>query len=311
MSENRLTTMFGCKYPIVQAPMGLIATADFAAVVSNAGALGLVGVGLGSPEHLDQELTKMRRLTDKPFGVNVALAFLTDPAAIKVIVDHDVRFVTTSAGDPARFTPELKEAGITVFHVVPNLKAALKAVAAGVDGLVVEGGEGGGFKNPDLVSTMVLIPLIRDHVDVPIVAAGGICDGRGMAAAFALGADGIQMGTRFVASNEAGVHDNWKAAIVASSETDTVVLSPNGRQSVRTMKTERTKRIFAGGTFDLGEELSHSMALYYDGDREGGVALLGQVCGRIDKVKPVAAIVEDIMTEFNVTLGRLAGQGVS
>ena len=311
MSANRLTELFGVRYPIVQAPMGLIATADFAAVVSNAGALGLVGVGLGSAEHLDAELAKVRRLTDKPFGVNVALAFLSDPDAVRVIVDHGVKFVTTSAGAPERFTPMLKAAGITVFHVVPNLKTALKAVAAGVDGLVVEGGEGGGFKNPDLVSTMVLIPLIRDHVDVPIVAAGGICDGRGMAAAFALGADGIQMGTRFVCSVEAGVHANWKQAIVAAGETDTVVLSPNARQSVRTMKTERTKAIAAAGPFDLGEELSHASALYHGGDMEGGIALLGQVCGRIDAVKPVAAIVSDIMAEFNATVGGMAAHAVN
>ena len=311
MGENRLTKLLGVQHPIVQAPMGLIATADFASVVSNAGALGLVGVGLGSAEQVRRELVKMRTLTDKPFGVNVALAFLRDPAAIQTILDHEVRFVTTSAGDPGRYTAALKEAGITVFHVVPNLKAALKAVAAGVDGLVVEGGEGGGFKNPDLVSTMVLIPLIRDHVEVPIVAAGGICDGRGMAAAFALGADGIQMGTRLVCSVEAPVHMNWKQAIVAASETDTVILRPNPRQSVRTLKTARSQRIEAGGGFDLGEELSHARDLYYGGDMEGGIALLGQVCGRIKDIKPIATIIADVMAEFNATLGRLGRESAA
>ncbi|MGE0828752.1 MAG: NAD(P)H-dependent flavin oxidoreductase [Hyphomonadaceae bacterium] len=301
-----LQDLLGVKYPIVQAPMGLIATADFASHVSNAGALGLVGVGLGSAAHLREELSKMRALTAKPFGVNVALAFLQDPAAIDIIVEHGVRFVTTSAGDPARFTPTLKAAGITVYHVVPNLKAALKAVDAGVDGLVVEGGEGGGFKNPDLVSTMVLIPLIRDHVAVPIVAAGGICDGRGIAAAFALGADAIQMGTRFVCSEEAPVHRNWKEAIVAAGETDTVVLKPNARQAVRTMKTQRTLRLEAAGPFDLGSELSQAEALYYRGDMEGGIALLGQVCGRIRAIKPVAAIVEDLMAEYHAAMADLA-----
>jgi enoyl-[acyl-carrier protein] reductase II len=286
--------------------MGLIATADFASRVSNAGGFGLVGVGLGTAAQVEAELIKMRTLTDRPFGVNVALAFLRDPDAVRVIREYGVKFVTTSAGDPAKLTPVLKEAGITVFHVVPNLKAAQKALDAGVDGLVVEGGEGGGFKNPDLVSTMVLVPLIRDHTDRPIVAAGGICDGRGMAAAFALGADGIQMGTRFVCSLEAPVHDNWKQAIVRSDDTGTVVLKPNARQAVRTMKTQRTQTLAAQGEFDLADELSHAKDLYFDGNMEGGIALSGQVGGRIGDVKSIAAIIDDIVAEYDATVARFA-----
>jgi len=307
MNGNRLTRVLGSRYPIVQAPMGLIATAAFASEVSNAGGFGLVGVGLGGAAQLDGELVQMRQLTDRPFGVNVAIAFLTDPAAIETIVRNGVTFVTTSAGDPAKFTARFKDAGISVFHVVPNLKAALKAIEAGVDGLVVEGGEGGGFKNPDLVSTMVLTPLIRDHTDLPIIVAGGVCDGRGMAAAMALGGDGIQMGTRFVCSNEAPVHDNWKDAIVNAGETDTVVLRPNARQAVRTLRTRRSERLRAGGDFDLSQELGHAKDLYFGGDMEGGIALSGQVCGRIKDIKPIARIISDVMEEYQTTLGRLGG----
>ena len=181
----------------------------------------------------------MRDLTDRPFGVNIAQAFVRDPAIADFVIDQGVNFVTTSAGYPTKYTGVLKEAGLTVFHVVPTLAAALKAVDAGVDGLVVEGGEGGGFKNPTPVSTMVLLPLVASQVDVPIIAAGGIVDGATMAAAFALGAEGVQMGTRMVSAAESPVHDNWKQAIVAAAETDTVLLNRHS-PALRALRTERT-----------------------------------------------------------------------
>src|SRR5216683_4335166 len=180
----------------------------------------------------------MRELTDKPFGVNIAQAFVRDPGIVKFVIDHKVRFVTTSAGDPGRYCAELKAAGLTVFHVIPTLKGALKAVAAGVDGLIVEGGEGGGFKNPQPVASMVLLPLVREKVKVPIIAAGGIVDGRTMAAAFALGAEGVQMGTRMVSSKESPVHQNWKNAIIAAAETDTVFLNQFSKPALRALRTQ-------------------------------------------------------------------------
>jgi enoyl-[acyl-carrier protein] reductase II len=290
--------------------MGLIATADFAAAVSNAGGFGLIGLGLGTAKQIDEELQKIRRLTDRPFGVNVALAFLRDPDAIGVIIDHQVKIITTSAGDPAKATGIFKAAGAKVFHVVPNLKAARKAIEAGVDGLVVEGGEGGGFKNPDLVSTMVLVPLIRDHTELPIVAAGGICDGRGLAAALALGADGIQMGTRFLCSAESPVHANFKNAIVRALETDTVVLTPSSRQSVRTLKTERAGSL-AGGPFELADELGRVSDLYFGGDLNASIGLAGQVAGRIDGIKSVKDIIRDIVEEYSGVVGRLAAPNLT
>src|ERR1044071_6245430 len=206
--------MLGVEIPIVQAPMGWIARSQLASAVSNAGAMGIIETSSGELDVVREEIRKMRDLTDKPFGVNIAQAFVRDPAIVEFVVDQGVKFVTTSAGSPTKYTTPLKEAGLTVFHVVPTLHGALKAVDAGA--------EGGGFKNPRDVATMVLLPLVASKVDVPLIAAGGMLDGATMAAAFALGAEGIQMGTRMVSSAESPVHDNWKNAIVGAAEADTV-----------------------------------------------------------------------------------------
>ncbi|HKA83606.1 MAG TPA: nitronate monooxygenase, partial [Acidimicrobiales bacterium] len=222
--ENRVTRALGVDIPIVQAPMGWIARAQLASAVSNAGAFGIIETSSGELDVVREEIRKMRDLTDRPFGVNIAQAFVRDPNIVEFVAGQGVKFVTTSAGSPMRYTAALKERGLTVFHVVPDLAGALKAVDAGVDGLVVEGGEGGGFKSPTPVSTMVLLPLIASKVDVPIIAAGGFVDGPTMAAAFALGAEGIQMGTRMVSAAESPIHDNWKQAVLAARETDTVFL---------------------------------------------------------------------------------------
>ena len=233
MFPNRVTEMLGVDIPIVQAPMGWIARSQLASAVSNAGAFGIIETSSGELEVIKDEIRKMRDLTDKPFGVNIAQAFVRDPGIVDFVIDQGIKFVTTSAGSPLRYTAQLKEGGLTVFHVVPTLHGALKAVDAGVDGLVVEGGEGGGFKNPRDVSTMVLLPLVRSRVDVPIIAAGGMLDGATMAAAFALGAEGIQMGTRMVSSAESPIHDNWKQAIVDAEETGTVMLNRHTSPALR------------------------------------------------------------------------------
>jgi len=212
--------------------------------------------------------------------------------------------VTTSAGDPTRYTSQLKEAGLTVFHVVPTLRAALKAVEAGVDGLVVEGGEGGGFKNPRDVASMVLLPLVCSQVGVPVIGAGGIIDGRSMAAAFALGAEGVQMGTRMVSAAESPVHQNWKDAIVAAAETDTVFLNRFSRPGLRALRTERSTRLEQQEHVGM-DEFGTAMALYFGGDMEASLALGGQVMGRIDEVKPVAQILDETMREFYDVVARL------
>src|SRR5271168_690213 len=241
MIQTRITDLLGVQYPIVQAPMGWIARAQLASAVSNAGGLGIIETSSGRLDEVREEVKKMRTLTTKPFGVNIAQAFVRDPDIVGFVVDQGVQFVTTSAGDPNRYCSALKAAGLTVFHVVPSLDAALKAIGAGVDGLVVEGGEGGGFKNPREVATMVLLPLVCSKVGVPVIAAGGIVDGRTMAAAFALGAEGVQMGTRMVSAAESPVHQNWKNAIVAAKETDTVFLNRFGPgPAFRALRTEKT-----------------------------------------------------------------------
>jgi enoyl-[acyl-carrier protein] reductase II len=298
--------MLGVDYPIVQAPMGWIARSQLAAAVSNAGGMGIIETSSGELDVIKEEIARMRTLTDRPFGVNIAQAFVRDPAIADFVVEQGVRFVTTSAGDPTKYTEKLKSAGLTVFHVVPTLSAALKAVDAGVDGLVVEGGEGGGFKNPRDVASMVLLPLVAEHVDVPIIAAGGICDGAGMAAAFALGADGVQMGTRMVSAAESPVHENWKNAIVGAAETDTVFLNRFGRPGLRALRTERTTRLEREEQVGM-DQFARTQEVYFGGDLEAGIALTGQIAGRITDVRPVADIVWGTVREFRDRAARVAG----
>jgi len=304
--DNRVTRMLGVEIPIVQAPMGWIARSQLASAVSNAGALGVIETSSGELDAIRGEVQRMRELTSRPFGVNIAQAFVRDPSIVDFVIEQGVRFVTTSAGDPRKYTRALKDAGLTVFHVVPTLRAALKAVEAGVDGLVVEGGEGGGFKSPSPVSTLVLLPLVRSRVDVPIIAAGGICDGASMAAAFALGAEGVQMGTRMVSATESPVHEGWKRAIVEAPETGTVFLRPEKGPALRALRTARTERLARGDGNPMGELAAGVRSVYFEGQIEGGVALSGQVVGRIDAVRPVAEIIASCVREFEQTLASLA-----
>ena len=301
---TKIAQMLGIEYPIIQAPMGWIARAPLAAAVSNAGGLGIIETSSGELDVIRGEIQKMRTLTERPFGVNIAQAFVRDPSIADFVVEQGVRFVTTSAGDPTKYTQQLKSAGLTVFHVVPTLAAALKAVDAGVDGLIVEGGEGGGFKNPRDVSTMVLLPLVAEHVDVPLVAAGGISDGVGMAAALALGAEGVQMGTRMVAAKESPVHDNWKNAIIEAAETDTVFLNRFGKPGLRALRTERTTRLEREDQVGM-DQFARTQDVYFGGDLEAGIALTGQVAGRIREVLPVERIIHETVQQCRERLGAL------
>jgi enoyl-[acyl-carrier protein] reductase II len=303
--RNRVTELLGVELPIVQAPMGWIARAQLASAVSNAGGLGIIETSSGELDAVRDEIRKMRDLTDKPFGVNIAQAFVRDPKIVDFVIAQGVRFVTTSAGDPARYTGALKAAGLTVFHVVPTLRGALKAVDAGVDGLVVEGGEGGGFKNPRDVASMVLLPLVRSKVQVPIIAAGGMLDGRTMAAAFALGAEGIQLGTRMVSSAESPVHENWKRAILRAAETDTVFLNRRHGPGLRALRTDRSEGL-EYAEHNVMSEFGRAKDLYFGGDMNASLALSGQVAGRIDAVRPVAEILRDIVREFHEVVAELA-----
>jgi enoyl-[acyl-carrier protein] reductase II len=308
--KNRITDLLGVQYPIVQAPMGWIARAKLASAVSNAGGMGIIETSSGDLEGVRAEVKIMRTLTDKPFGVNIAQAFVRDPDIVAFVVDQGVKFVTTSAGDPNRYCDQLKAADLTVFHVVPSPAAALKAVAAGVDGLIVEGGEGGGFKNSREVASMVLLPLVCSKVDVPVIAAGGITDGRSMAAAFALGAEGVQMGTRMVSAAESPVHDHWKAAILEAKETDTVFLNRHGPgPALRALRTQKTTRFELEPPADIyGELKGAQQALYFGGDMEASIALTGQVAGRIDTIKSAAEIIAETMAEFHATIASLSAR---
>ena len=303
--RTRVSESLGVALPIIQAPMGWIARAQLASAVSNAGGMGIIETSSGELDAVREEIRKMRDLTDKPFGVNIAQLFVRDPSIVDFVVSQGVRFVTTSAGDPTKYTKALKAAGLTVYHVVPSLKAGLKAIDAGVDGLVVEGGEGGGFKNPRDVATMVLLPLVCSKVDVPVIAAGGIADGYSMAAAFALGAEGVQMGTRMVSAAESPVHENFKNAICKAQETDTVFLNHFYRPGLRALRTGFSEKLEREEKVELSV-LGKVLDLYFGGDMEASIALSGQVAGRIESVKPVAQIFRETLAEFREASGRLA-----
>ena len=302
---NRVTKHLGSKYPIIQAPMGWIARSKLASSVSNAGGLGVIETSSGEVDICKTEIKKMSELAKNPFGVNLPILFLQDESIVDFVAECGVKFVTTSAGSPAKYINKLKEAGLTVYHAVPSLAGALKAADAGVDGLVVEGTEGGGFKNPEEVGLFVLIQAIRRKIDLPIIAAGGIADGKGMAAAFAIGAEGIQMGTRFVSSKESPVHENWKNAILNGTESDTYVLNKTGSPCLRAIKTDYTKEIFEKGSMDMSV-FGGVQDLYFGGDLNAAPALTGQSMGLIDEIKSVETIINETVNEFNLTCQNLS-----
>jgi enoyl-[acyl-carrier protein] reductase II len=304
---NRVLAHTGARYPILQAPMGWIARTPLASAVSRAGGLGIIETSSGETDNCQAEITKMRAL-HLPFGVNLPIRFLRDDAMLRFVCDSGVRFVTTSAGSPAKFIAPLKSAGITVYHAVPTLETALKCVDAGIDGLVVEGAEGGGFKNPEEVSTLVLLQAIRARTTVPLIAAGGICDGRGMAAAFALGAEGIQMGTRFVSCLESPVHANFKNAIVDARETGTLVLNKKSTPCIRALKSERTQAIYEQGLMPA-DALAGILDVYFGGNMEAAPALAGQSAGLIDSIKSAQQVIDDTVAEFFAITRRMGDLG--
>ena len=297
---NRVTAHTGSKYPIIQAPMGWIARSQLASAVCEAGGMGIIETSSGEIDNCKKEILLMSDLTDKPFGVNLPLLFLKDDSMVNFCVDAGVKFVTTSAGDPTKYIGVLKDAGITVYHAVPSLEGAIKAANAGVDGLVVEGTEGGGFKSPVEVGLLVLIQSIKQNIELPIIAAGGIVDGAGMAAVFAAGAEGIQMGTRFVSSLESPVHDNFKNKIVESGIDGTYILNKKSKPVIRALKSNLTDQINDSGQMDM-TALMNIKDLYFGGDMEAAPALSGQSIGLINEVKSVKQIVDEIINEFNNT----------
>ena len=286
---NRVQQLLGIEIPIVQAPMTFIANAPLAVAVSEAGGMGVIETL--SPQGRE-DLARVRELTDKPVGANLMIqGWKNDPSIVETIAEAGISYVATSAGDPALFTERLHDAGMTVFHVVGSMRAAQKAIDAGVDGLVVEGVEGGGFKGALGASTMVLLPLVASRTELPIIAAGGICDAASMAAAFVLGAEGVQMGTRMLATEEATVHANFKNAIVSAGDDGTVLISVPGNPTMRVLHNAITARIAAGEDVHL---LGQITDLYFGGDMDVSVANTGQVSSRIEEVLPVASVIKEM-----------------
>lgn len=278
--------------------MTYIARAELAAAVSEGGGLGMIETL--TPEGR-ADLLRVRELTDRPVAANLMIqGWKRDPSIVDVLAAAGVRHVFTSAGDPALFTSRLHDAGMTVVHVIGSLKGALKAADAGVDALVVEGVEGGGFKSALGASTMVLLPLVAERVGLPIISAGGMCDARSCAAAVVLGAEGVQMGTRMLASEEALVHANFKDAIVAADDAGTVMIDVPGNPTMRVLRTGLAARI---SEHDPGAALLGRITdLYFDGDLEASVANTGQVSSRITGLRPAADIVRQTWGEIEAVL---------
>jgi enoyl-[acyl-carrier protein] reductase II len=295
---NRIQTLLGVDYPVVQAPMTYIARAELAAAVSEAGGLGMIETL--TPEGR-ADLQRVRTLTDRPVAANLMIqGWKCDPSIVDTLAAAGVQHVFTSAGDPALFTARLHDSGMTVVHVVGSLRAALKAVDAGVDALVVEGVEGGGFKSALGASTMVLLPLVAAHVDLPIIAAGGMCDAQSAAASLVLGAEGVQMGTRMLASRESLVHANFKEAIIAANDAGTVLLDIPGNPTMRVLRTGLAARV---AEHDPNAKLLGKITeLYFGGDMEASVANTGQVSSRIADLLPVADIVRQTWVEIEGVL---------
>ncbi len=295
---NRVQDLLGIEIPIVQAPMTFIANAALAVAVSEAGGMGVIETL--SPQGR-ADLARVRDLTSKPVGANLMIqGWKHDPSIVEVIAEAGIDYVATSAGDPALFADRLHDAGMTVFHVVGSLRAAMKAVDAGVDGLVVEGVEGGGFKGALGASTMVLLPLVASRTELPIIAAGGVCDAQSMAAAFVLGAEGVQMGTRMLATSEAVVHQHFKDAIVSADDASTVLLSVPGNPTMRVLRNELTEASAAGA---LGPKLLDRITdLYFDGEMNASVANTGQASARIEEVLPVARLIDQMWSGCTAAL---------
>ena len=303
-----ITNLLGIKYPIFQGAMAQIARHELVSAVSNAGALGILASGGVSPEELRKEIQQCKELTDKPFAVNLMLMMPNIDEIIDVVIEEDVKIVTTGAGTPRKFMPRLKEAGIKVIPVIPSVKAAVKMEELGCDAVVVEGMEAGGHVGTS--TSMALLPQVTSAVNIPVIAAGGIADGRGMAAAYCLGASGVQMGTVFLASEECPVTDAYKNMILEAVDTSTTLTGEKFGAPVRDIKNELTKRYH-----ELEEQSSTLMELeeltlgslrraVYDGDVENGSVMAGQIAGLVTEIRPVKNIIEDIMKEAKEVLKR-------
>jgi enoyl-[acyl-carrier protein] reductase II len=304
MSNNRITQLFQIKYPIIQAGMVWNSGWRLASASSNSGILGLIGAGSMYPEVLREHIQKCKKATDKPFGVNVPMLYPNIKEIMDIIVEEDVKIVFTSAGNPKTWTNWLKERGITVVHVVSSVKFALKAQEAGVDAVVAEGFEAGGHNGRDETTTLTLIPMVKEQIHIPLIAAGGIATGRAMLATMILGADGVQVGSRFVASEESSAHVAFKQMVVDAKEGDTQ-LTLKELAPVRLIKNKfynDVQELYKKSPTieELKTLLGRARAKkgMFEGDLNDGELEIGQIAGIIHDIKPVSKIVEDIMQEF-------------
>ena len=301
MLHTRICDILGIEYPILQGGMAWVATAELAAAVSNAGGLGIIGAGNAPGEVLEKEIAKAKSLTDKPFGVNVMLLSPFVDEVMEVIYRSKVPVVTTGAGNPGKYVDRLKANGTKIIPVVPSVALAVRMESVGVDALIVEGTEAGGHIGE--LTTMALVPQVVDAVKIPVIAAGGIADARGLVAAFALGAEGVQMGTRFVCSEECTAHPNYKEAIVRAKDRDAVVTGRSTGHPVRCLKNKLTREFDRlereGATIEELESLGAGKLreAVVDGNVKGGSVMAGQIAGLIKDVKPVKDIILDIVRE--------------
>ena len=307
---QKLNEWLGIEFPFIQGGMANIATAEFAAAVSNAGALGLIGAGGMPPEVFQESIRRCRSLTDKPFGVNIMLMHPQADEFARIVVEEGVRFVTTGAGNPGKYMESWKAAGITVMPVVAAAVLAKHLVKCGADALIAEGTESGGHVGE--MATMALVPQVVDAVDVPVIAAGGIADGRQLAAAFALGACGAQIGTCLMVSEECHLHPNYKAALLKAKDSDTIVTGRIGGTPVRVLKNRMSReyvRQEKAGADKMELEkytLGSLRRAVFEGDTDTGSLMAGQVAGMLKEVRPVAAILDDLMADCRTRLGEVA-----
>ncbi len=305
--SNRITELFRIKYPLIQAGMIWCSGWELASAVSNAGGLGIIGSGSMYPDVLDEHITKCKAATNKPFAVNLPMIYPDIDQHIKTILKHKVPIVFTSAGNPKTWTPLLKENGITVVHVVSSLKFALKSEAAGVDAVVAEGFEAGGHNGREETTTMTLIPIVANKLKIPLIAAGGIGTGKGMFAAMVLGADGVQIGSRFVATPESSAHQNFKQTVVETEDGGTE-LTLKELTPVRLIKNDFYYQVQNAYKNDATPEdlkvlLGRGRAKkgMFEGDLVDGELEIGQIAGLINEIKPAAEVVKEIIDEFNQT----------
>ena len=310
--SNRITELFKIEYPIIQAGMIWNSGWRLASASSNSGILGLIGAGSMYPEALREHIQKCKKATDKPFGVNVPMLYPNIQEIMDIIVDEGVKIVFTSAGNPKTWTSWLKERGVTVVHVVSSVKFALKAQEAGVDAVVAEGFEAGGHNGRDETTTLALIPMVKEHIQLPLISAGGIASGKAMLATMVLGADGVQIGSRFVASEESSAHVAFKQMVVEAKEGDTQ-LTLKELAPVRLIKNEFFKQVqdlykTTPTIEQLKELLGRARAKrgMFEGDLKEGELEIGQISGLIHDIKPVEKIVKDIIKEFEESKKRVS-----